>query len=111
MIVRTWRALATPTGARSYVAHYHRVVRPALAAFPGHRGSLVLTRAEKVVVEITVLTMWDSFEAISAYAPDPDKAVLEPEAEELLLVFDPVVQHHHVALDSRLDRAPTPTPF
>jgi len=111
VIVRTWRALATPVGARSYVAYYHRVVRPALLGFAGHRGSLVLTRAEKQVIEITVLTMWDSFEAISAYAPDPDKAIIDAEAEALLLVFDPAVQHHHVALDTRFERAPTPTPF
>lgn len=107
MIVRTWRARATAANARSYVAFFHRHLRPSLATFAGHKGALVLTRADEVVVEITVLTMWDSFESISAFAPDVDKAVVEPEAKSLLLSFDPVVQHHHCALDTRVERSTT----
>lgn len=105
MIVRTWRARATPTNARLYVAFFHRHLRPKLTAFAGHKGALVLTRADEVVVEITVLTMWDSFDAIAAFAPDVDKAVVEDDAKHLLLSFDPVVQHHHCALDTRPERA------
>ena len=107
MIVRTWRARATAVNARTYLAFLHIVLMPTLAIFPGHRGALVLTRADDDVVEITVLTMWDSFDAISAIVPDPDLAVIEPEARTLLLSFDPKVQHHHCALDTRLDRATT----
>ena len=62
MIVRTWKARATPENARSYVAFFHRALRPELARFRGHKGSLVLTRADDSAVEITVLTMWDSFD-------------------------------------------------
>ncbi|MBA3457869.1 MAG: hypothetical protein H0T42_32605 [Deltaproteobacteria bacterium] len=107
MIVRTWRARATPVNARLYVAFFHRHLRPMFGAFQGHRGALVLTRADDVVVEITVLTMWDSFDAIAAFAPDVDRAVVEDEAKNYLLSFDPVVQHHHCALDTRLGRAQT----
>lgn len=107
MIVRTWKARATPENARSYVAFFHRTVRPKLAKFAGQKGSLVLTRADASAVEITVLTMWDSFDSISAFAPDVDTAVVEPEAKDLLLSFDPVVQHHHCALDTRPERAST----
>ncbi len=107
MIVRTWRARATAENARSYVAFFHRALRPALAKFSGHKGSLVLTRADDNVVEITVLTMWDSFDAIAAFAPDVDKAVVEPEAKDLLLSYDPMVLHHHCALDTRPERAST----
>ena len=107
MIVRSWRARATAANARSYVAFSHQHLRPALAQFGGHKGALVLTRADELVVEITVLTMWDSFESISAFAPDVDKAVVEPEAKSLLLSFDPLVQYHHCALDTRFERATT----
>lgn len=105
MIVRTWKARATPMNARSYVAFFHRAIRPELGRFPGHKGSLVLTRADDSNVEITVLTMWDSFDSISAFAPDVDKAVVEPEAKDLLLSFDPNVLHYHCALDTRPERA------
>jgi len=107
MIVRTWRARATAINARLYVAFFHRHLRPMLATFAGHKGALVLTRADEVVVEITVMTMWDSFDAIAAFAPDVDRAVVEDEAKHLLLSFDPVVQHHHCALDTRFERATT----
>jgi len=107
MIVRTWKARATPENARSYVAFFHRAVRPELARFSGHKGSLVLTRADDSAVEITVLTMWDSFDAIATFAPDVDRAVVEPEAKDLLLSYDPNVLHHHCALDTRPERAST----
>lgn len=107
MIVRTWRARATPDNARMYVALFHRHLRPMLAAFDGHKGALVLTRADEVVIEITVMTMWDSFDAIAAFAPDVDKAVVEDEEKHLLLSFDPMVQNHHCALDTRFERATT----
>ena len=107
MIVRTWRARATAENARSYVAFFHRHLRPMLGKFAGHKGALVLTRADELVVEISVLTMWDSFDSISAFAPDVDKAVVEPEAKAMLLSYDPVVQHHHCALDTRFERATT----
>ncbi len=107
MIVRTWRARATPVNARMYVAFFHRHLRPKLATFAGHKGALVLTRADEAVVEISVLTMWDSFDAIATFAPDVDRAVVEDEAQHLLLSFDPVVQHHHCALDTRVERATT----
>jgi hypothetical protein len=89
------------------VAFFHRHVRPILGKHSGHKGALVLTRAVELVVEITVLTMWDSFDSISAFAPDVDNAVVEPEAQALLLSYDPVVQHHHCALDTRFERATT----
>ncbi|MDB4961306.1 MAG: hypothetical protein JWP01_1305 [Myxococcales bacterium] len=107
MIVRTWRARATAQNARSYVAFFHRTLRPEMSKLAGHKGALVLTRADEVLVEITVLTMWDSYESISAFSPDPDRAVIEPEARALLLSFDPLVQHHHCALDTRVERATT----
>lgn len=101
MIVRTWRARATPENARSYVAFFHSRLRPSLGAHAGHKGALVLTRADELVVEITVITMWDSFDAISSFSPDVDRAIVEPEAQGLLLSYDPMVQHHHCALDTR----------
>lgn len=107
MIVRTWSARATPDNARAYVAYFHRVMRPQLSQLAGHRGAMVLTRAAQVVIEITVLTMWDSFDSISAFSPEVDQAVVEPEARALFLSFDPLVQHHHLALDTRFDRAKT----
>jgi hypothetical protein len=45
-----------------------------------------------------VLTLWDSMEAIRRFAgPEPNKAVIEPEARAALASFDEYVTHFEVA--------------
>jgi heme-degrading monooxygenase HmoA len=61
----------------------------------------VLTRAEAGAVRITVLTFWDSMDAVREFAgADTDRAVVEEEARSLLLSFDESVRHDAVALDT-----------
>ena len=103
MIARRWTARATADGATAYVAFFERILVPQLAGLEGHRGALVSTRAsgagEASVVEITVLTFWESMEAIGRFAgAAPERAVVEPEARAVLLSFDDRVTHEEVAL-------------
>jgi len=43
------------------------------------------------------MTKWDSMAAIEAFAgPDPEKALVEPEARAVLASFDEVVTHHEI---------------
>jgi heme-degrading monooxygenase HmoA len=52
-------------------------------------------------VEVTVLTFWDSEEAVARFAGDaPERAVVEPEARAQLTSFDERVTHHQVMLDT-----------
>ncbi len=52
-------------------------------------------------VEITVLTFWDSMEAIVFFAgPSLTKAVVEPEAQALFSSFDDEVTLHVVEVDT-----------
>jgi hypothetical protein len=102
MIARSWTARATPEGARAYQTFFDRTLVPGLAAIAGHRGALVLTHPVAAGIEITVLTFWDSMEAVTRFAgPSPDRAVVEPEARAVLLDFDEQVVHHVVAIDAR----------
>ncbi|HEX8791192.1 MAG TPA: hypothetical protein VF765_09620 [Polyangiaceae bacterium] len=102
--VRSWSARATPQGAEAYVAYFNGTLAPQLAELPGHRGALVLTRADAGTVRITVLTFWDSMEAVRGFAgPEPDRAVVEDEARRVLLSFDRAVQHHTIAVDTITD--------
>ena len=98
MIVRSWSGRARKDGAQRYVAHARTTVFAHLARLTGHRGALVLTEERDTDVVVTVLTFWDSMDAIRAFAgSDPSAAVVEPEAEAALIDYDRIVRHFDVA--------------
>lgn len=99
MIVRVWRGLAQSGKSGVYRDHLERRVFPALAALPGHRGAFLLARDAQEGAEVVAVTLWDSMEAIEAFAGDrPDRAVIEPEARALMVSFDEVVAHYELEL-------------
>jgi heme-degrading monooxygenase HmoA len=106
MIARTFRATATLANAPKYFAFFRDVLTPELHKIPGHSGALVLSRApDDHSVEITVLTFWESETAIHAFAGDSlYKAVVEPEARDLLSAFDDRVTHCVVEVDTMENR-------
>ena len=98
-VVRSWSARATGAGAQAYLEHFERAVLPALRRLAGHRGALVLRRAQGEEIEITVLTLWTSLEAVHEFAgPDASRAVVEPEARAALTTFDTRAVHFELAL-------------
>ena len=97
MIARYWTATATAEKAPAYFAFFRDVLTPELSKIPGHAGALVLSRVAAEMVEITVLTFWESHEAIRRFAGEsPSKAVVEPEAQAMLTSFDDEVLHYDV---------------
>jgi heme-degrading monooxygenase HmoA len=104
MIARVWRATATPAGAEAYRDHFTGSVLPALRRLDGHRGAYLLSQNEADRVDLEVITLWESLEAISAFAgPDATTAVVEPEAQAVLLDFDKTVSHRTVLIDTVAD--------
>lgn len=98
MIARSWSARAGQSDASRYVAHARTAVFAHLSKIKGYRGALVLTEERTTDVAVTVLTFWESMDAIRAFAgPDPEAAVVEPEAEAALIDFDRRVRHFEVA--------------
>jgi heme-degrading monooxygenase HmoA len=98
-VVRSWSARATPAGAEAYLQHFERAVLPGLRRLAGHRGVLVLRRPEGREVEITVLTLWASLEAVHEFAgPDVSVAVVEPEARATLTTFETRAVHFELVL-------------
>jgi heme-degrading monooxygenase HmoA len=97
MILRMWKALATADKADDYVQHATRKVFPALRAIRGHRGAYLLRRALNGAVELVVLTLWESMEAVRHFAgAEPEKAVVEPAARAMLTSFNDTVTHFEV---------------
>ena len=94
MIARLWRGLAgTPAGADAYQQHVTTQVLPALRGIEGHRGARVLRHDQ----EFIVVTFWESMDAIRKFAgADPERAVVEPEAQAVLTSYDQRVKHYEV---------------
>jgi heme-degrading monooxygenase HmoA len=103
VIVRRFRARASAENAKAYYAFFHDTLTPELRKIEGHRGALIFSRPTKHGdVRITVLTFWESMDAITRFAGEkPTRSVLEPEARALLSDFDDEVTHHTVEVDTR----------
>jgi heme-degrading monooxygenase HmoA len=98
MIARLWSARTTQVQAQAYLRHFSKAVRPALRGFEGYVSSTVLTRPADAAIEILVITVWHSFDAIAAFAgADRESAVVAPEAAALLTDYDRRVRHFEIA--------------
>jgi heme-degrading monooxygenase HmoA len=97
MIARIWKARALPADVDAYLRHFRERVQPELAGIDGHEGALVLKREAGAHVELTVMTLWKSMDAIEAFAGNPsDRAVVESAARAVLLDYDRTVQQLEV---------------
>ena len=97
MIVRTWSARATKAGAEAYSAYFAHTLLPQLRELTGFSGAFLLARDDGGVVELTAHTMWESLDAIRAFAGDDiTAAVVEPEALAVLQHSDSNVIHRDV---------------
>lgn len=101
MIARVWRATATPEGAEAYRAHFTGSVLPTLRRLDGHQGAYLFRLDRDDLVDLEVMTLWESDEAIRAFAgTDMTTAVVEPEARAVLLTYDETVSHRTVVVDT-----------
>ncbi len=86
--------------------------RPELGSVPGFLGAELLSRELHDGVEFTVLSRWESLDAIRTFADDSvERAVVEPGAVRSLRDFDQVVSHHEVVVHVAGDEphtAPSP---
>jgi len=99
MIARVWRGSAANDKANDYAEHLQRAVFPELCRIDGYRGAYVLRRGLDDGVEFTVLTLWESMDAIRQFAgEDAETAVVAPAAQAILRAFDSTVTHYEVVL-------------
>jgi len=97
MIIREWRARATPDGAAAYADHFGAEVVPELRRLAGFRGAHLLRGDTGAEVELVVLTRWATLDAVRAFAgPELDRAVVQPAARAVLSAWDDEVRHYEV---------------
>src|SRR5215472_6328545 len=106
MILRMWKARSTADQSAAYIEHATKKVFPTIRAIQGHRGEYLLRRPVQGDVELVVLTLWDSMESVRKFAgKEPDRAVVDPEAQAILTSFDESVIHYEV-VETRLGTTP-----
>jgi len=97
MIARLWRGRVPLAQADAYEGYLHRTGIPDYLATAGNRGAWILRRAEGEVCHFLLITLWDSMQAIEAFAGVPaDRARYYPEDDEFLLEREPAVVHYDV---------------
>lgn len=97
MILRSWRARASTSGATAYAEHFRDRVLPALKPLDGFVSGQLWSERRDDGVELLVLTRWASIDAIRAFAGERhDQAVVAPEAAAMLTEFDATVRHFDV---------------
>ncbi len=98
MIMRIWRGITPKDQADAYLEHLQQTALPALAGQPGQRGAWVLRRVQGDRCEIVLLSLWDSLDAVRAFAGDqPERAVYFAEDDKFLLDMEPLVRLYEVA--------------
>lgn len=97
MIARTWHGRVPVEKADAYYAYLQRTGLADYAATPGNRGVTVLRRDEGAVTHFLLLTLWESIDAVRAFAgSDYEQAQYYPEDDVYLLEREPFVMHYEV---------------
>lgn len=98
MISRHWKGIARRDRAESYVGHLRRETFPGLAAIPGFVRASILRREVEEGTEFQIVTVWESWEAIRAFAgADPEEAVVPATVRAMMVGYDRRVVHYEVA--------------
>jgi heme-degrading monooxygenase HmoA len=97
MIGRLWHGWTAPENANAYEQLLRSQILPGIQRIPGYRGAQLLRRDANGEVEFVTLTLFDSLDAVRAFAgEDYEVAVVLPEAERLLTRFDERSTHYEV---------------
>jgi heme-degrading monooxygenase HmoA len=95
MIARIWRGVTSAEKAEQYLEYLMETGVKDYRAVPGNRGVQVLRRTYEDKTEFLLLSLWESYEAIRAFAGDDlERAVYYAKDEEFLLELEPKVTHY-----------------
>jgi heme-degrading monooxygenase HmoA len=101
MIVRQWIGETRESDADIYGKYLEETGISEIRATKGNRDVWLLRRVHDGKAEFIVLSLWDSFEAIKAFAgPEYEKARYYAEDKRFLLRLDPHVTHYEVLVGS-----------
>lgn len=97
MIARTWRGTVRATDADAYLEYLEATGLKEYRETPGNRGVYAFRRIEGDRCEYLLVTLWDSLEAVKAFAGDDiERAVFYPEDDRFLVDRDITSTHYDV---------------
>jgi heme-degrading monooxygenase HmoA len=97
VIARTWTGVVRRADADAYADYIRDTGFAEYGRTAGNRGAWMLRRDDGDRTEVSTLSMWDSVDAIKAFAgEDIEAAVLYPEDERYLIDGESSVTHYEV---------------
>jgi len=97
VIARTWTGVVRRADADAYADYIRETGFAEYGRTAGNRGAWMLRRDDGERTEFVTLSMWDSVDAIKAFAgEDIEAAVLYPEDERYLVGGASSVVHYEV---------------
>ena len=97
MIARLWHGTTTPENADSYESMLKPELLPGISKVPGFKGSYFLRRNVGDDVEFITILLWESIDALKAFAgPDYEVSIIPEERQKYLKRHDGRAQHYEV---------------
>jgi heme-degrading monooxygenase HmoA len=98
MIARIWRGAVRKADGDEYGDYIARTGLAGYAETPGNRGAWMLRRDVGELTEFVTFTLWESIDAVKAFAgEDYETAVYYPEDDRFLVDRDEKCAHYEVA--------------
>jgi heme-degrading monooxygenase HmoA len=100
MIARTWRGWTRARDVEPYVAYLGETGVKELRGTPGNLGVFVFTRIDGDRAEFQVISLWESMDAVRAFAGDDERvAVFYPDDDRFLVDRERHADHYDVAAE------------
>ena len=97
MIARIWRGAVSREDTGRYADYMRGTGVREYAETPGNRGVLMLRRDDAERSEFVMVTLWESLDAVRAFAGDEvERAVFYPEDDAFLIERDLTATHYQV---------------
>ena len=98
MISRHWKGVAKFGEADKYIHHLKTDTFPKLLEIDGFISASILTRSVEQGTEFLIVTVWESIEAIKAFAGEKADVAVVPEVVQAMMIeYDRKVRHYEVA--------------
>ena len=102
VIARIWHGRTLTSKADEYYAYLKEAGINKIEMIEGNLGAQVLRRTEDKTTEFTVISYWESRDAIKKFAgEDIEKTHFLPKDPQYLLELEPKVKHFEVVYDGR----------
>jgi heme-degrading monooxygenase HmoA len=97
VIARTWRGAVKREDGDAYADYIDETGIAGYVSTPGNRGAWMLRRDVGELTEFVMFTLWDSLDAVKAFAgEDYETAVFYPEDDRYLVERDLKSTHYEV---------------